>query len=131
MTTTRHFYCSFFLLCSTTQYSNDKHACKIQYFLSCRVVHLNYCGASVGDDEITDLVFTDDAVIFAESMEVLVVALEALHEEANPWGFGFGILLDETVQSVHACGEDIEIDASCWELLGTGKKLHCMVTRKV
>ncbi|KAG0713295.1 Tyrosine-protein kinase Btk29A [Chionoecetes opilio] len=56
-------------------------------------------------------------VIFAESLEVLVMALEALHEEAKPLGLEvswlktkvqvFGDLLDEAVQSVHACGEDI------------------------
>ncbi|KAG0710786.1 putative epidermal cell surface receptor [Chionoecetes opilio] len=58
-------------------------------------------------------------IIFAESLEVLVMALEALHEEAKPLGLEvswlktkvqvFGGLLDEAVQSVHACGEDIEI----------------------
>ena len=47
------------------------------------------------------------------------MALEALHEEAKPFGFQvfwpktkvqvFGGLLAETVQSVHACGKDIEI----------------------
>ena len=34
--------------------------------------------------KITDLVFTDDAIIFAESLEILVMALEALHKEAKP-----------------------------------------------
>ncbi|KAG0723929.1 putative GTP-binding protein C02F5.3 [Chionoecetes opilio] len=58
-------------------------------------------------------------VIFAESLEVLVMALEVLHEEAKPLGLEvswlktkvqvLGDLLDEAVQSVHACGEDIEI----------------------
>ena len=33
---------------------------------------------------ITD--FADDAVIFAESLEVLVSALEAVHEDAKPLG---------------------------------------------
>ena len=56
----------------------------------------------------------------AESLEVLVMALEALHEEAKSLGLQvswpkskvqvFGGLLDETVQSIHACGEDIDID---------------------
>ncbi|KAG0722470.1 Golgi resident protein GCP60 [Chionoecetes opilio] len=60
-----------------------------------------------------------EGVIFAESLEVLVMALEALHEEAKPLGLEvswlktkvqvFGDLLDKTVQSVHACGKDIEI----------------------
>ncbi|KAG0728745.1 Retrovirus-related Pol polyprotein from type-1 retrotransposable element R2 [Chionoecetes opilio] len=84
-----------------------------------KVVDQSDCGASVGNTKIADLVFADDAVIFAESLEVLVMALEALHEEAEPLGLEvswlktkvqvFGDLLDEAVQSVHACGEDIEI----------------------
>ncbi|KAG0717153.1 hypothetical protein GWK47_055077 [Chionoecetes opilio] len=62
------------------------------------------------------------SVIFAESLEVLVMALEALHEEAKLLGLEvsglktkvqvFEGLIDETVQSVHACGEDIEISES-------------------
>ncbi|KAG0724267.1 putative uncharacterized transposon-derived protein F52C9.6 [Chionoecetes opilio] len=78
-----------------------------------------YYSYSLGNTKITDLVFADDAVIFAESLEVLVMALEALHEEAKPLGLEvswlktkvqvFGDLLDEAVQSVHACGEDTEI----------------------
>ena len=84
-----------------------------------RVVDQSHCGASVGNTMVTDLVFADDAVILAESLEVLVLALETLHEETKPLGLQvswtktkvqvFGGLLDETVQSVHACGEDIEI----------------------
>ena len=49
-----------------------------------RVVEKSYCGASVGNTKITDLVFADDAAIFVESLEVLVMALEALHEEVKP-----------------------------------------------
>ena len=51
-----------------------------------------------------------------------MMVLEALHEEAKPLGLQvswaktkvqvFGSLLDETVQSVHACGEDVEISES-------------------
>ncbi|KAG0720330.1 putative uncharacterized transposon-derived protein F52C9.6 [Chionoecetes opilio] len=84
-----------------------------------KVVDQSDCGASLGNIKITDLIFADDAVIFAESLEVLVMALEALHQEAKPLGLEvswlktkvqvFGDLLDEAVQSVHACGEDIEI----------------------
>ncbi|KAG0697185.1 Tetratricopeptide repeat protein 17 [Chionoecetes opilio] len=84
-----------------------------------KVVDQSDCGASLGNTKITNLAFADDAVIFAESLEVLVMALEALHEETKPLGLEvswlktkvqvFGGLLDETVQSVHACGEDIEI----------------------
>ena len=51
-----------------------------------RVVEQSHCRASVGNTKITDLVFADDAAIFAESLEVLVIGLEALHEEGNPLG---------------------------------------------
>ncbi|KAG0713677.1 hypothetical protein GWK47_015678 [Chionoecetes opilio] len=74
-----------------------------------KVVDQSDCGASVGNTKITDLVLADDAVIFAKSLEVLVMALEALHEEAKPLGLEvswlktkvqvFGDLLDEAVHS--------------------------------
>ncbi|KAG0716086.1 hypothetical protein GWK47_010475 [Chionoecetes opilio] len=58
-------------------------------------------------------------LIFAESLEILVMVLKALHEEAKPLGLEvswlktkvqvFGGYLDEAVQFVYACGEDIEI----------------------
>ncbi|KAG0730163.1 Nucleoporin SEH1-A [Chionoecetes opilio] len=51
-----------------------------------KVVDQSDCGASLGNTKITDLVFAEDAVIFADSLEVLVMALEALHEEAKPLG---------------------------------------------
>ena len=54
----------------------------------------------------------DDAAIFAESLEVLVMALEALQEEVRALGLKvswaktkvqvFEGVLDETVQSVYA-----------------------------
>ena len=77
------------------------------------------CGASVSNTKITDLVFAINAVIFAESLEVLVMVLEALHEQAKLSGLQvswpktkvqvFEGLLGKTVQSIHACGEDIDI----------------------
>ncbi|KAG0711504.1 hypothetical protein GWK47_020476 [Chionoecetes opilio] len=64
-----------------------------------KVVNQIDCGASLGNTKITDLVFADDAVIFAESLEVLVMALEALHEEAKPLGLEVSRL--KTKQSTH------------------------------
>ena len=37
-----------------------------------------YCGISLGETMITDIDFTDDVVIFAETLEVLVHALDTL-----------------------------------------------------
>ena len=84
-----------------------------------RIVDQSHCRASVGNSNITDLVFADDAVIFAKSLEVLVMALKALLEEATSLGLQvssskikvqvFGSLLDETIQFIYACGESIDI----------------------
>lgn len=49
-----------------------------------RVVDRSHFGTSIGNTRITDLDFVDDALIFTESQEVLVLALEALHEDVKP-----------------------------------------------
>ena len=51
-----------------------------------RIVDQSHCGASVGNTKITDF-FADDAVIFAESLEVLVLVLETLYEKTKLLGF--------------------------------------------
>lgn len=48
-----------------------------------RAVGSCHCGASVGSTRVTDHVFADDTVILIESLEVLIFAVEALHEEAK------------------------------------------------
>ena len=63
--------------------------------------------------------FANDAVIFAESLEVLMMAFEALHEEAKTLGLQvswpktkvqmFGGLLGETIHSMYMCSEDTDI----------------------
>ena len=44
-------------------------------------------GASFGNVKISDLDFTDDAVIFAATLDILLGALEVLNEESEPLGF--------------------------------------------
>ena len=48
------------------------------------------CGASLGNVKIFDLDFTDDSVILAETLDILVGALGALNEESEPLGLGNG-----------------------------------------
>ena len=76
------------------------------------------CGASFGNVKISDLDFADDAVIFAETLDILFGALEALNEEWEPLGLrvswvktkiqAFNDILDAAVLSVSVplCGED-------------------------
>ena len=46
------------------------------------VVNKSHCRASI-NTEITDFVIGDDAIVFAESLGVLIIALEALHKESK------------------------------------------------
>ena len=47
---------------------------------------LSHCGAFIGNTKIIDLVFAGNAVIIAEPLEVLMVALEAWHKQVTPLG---------------------------------------------
>ena len=44
------------------------------------------CGASFGNVKISDLDFADGAVIFAETPDIILGALEVLNEESEPLG---------------------------------------------
>ena len=77
------------------------------------------CGVSFGTVRISDLHFADDAVIFAETTEVLPGALDSLSEEAEPLGLrvswiktkvqAFGDILDATTESIPVSGENEEV----------------------
>ena len=45
--------------------------------------------ASISNIENTDLVFANDAEIFAESLDVLVMAKKALQRKRRPWNLRF------------------------------------------
>ena len=66
------------------------------------------CRVPFGRVRITDLDFADDAVVLAETTEVLAEALDSLWEEAEPLGLreswiktkvqAFGEILDASIQ---------------------------------
>jgi len=84
-----------------------------------RMSERSSCGASFGNVKISDFDFTDDAVIFAEIMDILLRALEVLLEESEPLGLwvswvrtkiqAFNDILDAAMLSVPVCGEDVEV----------------------
>ena len=84
-----------------------------------RMSERSSCGASFGNVKISDLDFADDAVIFAETLDILLGALEVLNEESELLGLrvswvktkiqAFNDILDATVLSVPVCGEDVEV----------------------
>ena len=84
-----------------------------------RMSERSSCGASFGNVKISDLDFADDAVIFAETLDILLGALEVLNEESELLGLqvscvktkiqAFNDILDVALLSVPICGEDVEI----------------------
>ena len=48
-----------------------------------RISERSTCSASFGNVKISDLDFADDAVIFAENLDILLGALEVLNEESE------------------------------------------------
>ena len=80
-----------------------------------RTVERSNCGASVGDVNISDLDFADDAVILAELLDVLESSLVILKEETVPLGLeiswtktrlqAFSDLMDEAVLALSIQGE--------------------------
>ena len=77
------------------------------------------CGASFGNVKISDLDFADDALIFAETLDILLGALVVLNEESEKlrlwlsWVktkiLAFNGILDAAILSVPVCGEDVEV----------------------
>ena len=46
----------------------------------------SHCGAILGNIKVTDLGFADDVAILSESLETLVMALDAFNNEVKPLG---------------------------------------------
>ena len=84
-----------------------------------RMSERSSCGASFGNVKIYDLDFADDAVIFTETLDILLGALEVLNNESEPLGLrvswvktkiqAFSDILDAAILSVPVCGEDVEV----------------------
>ena len=79
-----------------------------------RMSERSSCGASFGNVKISDLDFADDAVIFADILDILLGTLEVLNEESEPLGLwiswvktkiqAFNDVLDAAILSVPVCG---------------------------
>jgi len=52
-----------------------------------RTVHRGMTGVTLGDEIFTDLDFADDVALLAEMLEVLVLVLPVMEEEAAAFGF--------------------------------------------
>ena len=84
-----------------------------------RMLERSSCGASIGNVKISDLDFAEDAVIFAETLDILLGALKVLNEELELLGLQiswvktkiqpFNDILDAAILSAPVCGEDVEV----------------------
>ena len=84
-----------------------------------RMSERSSCGASFGNVKIFDLDFADDAVFFAETLDILLGALEVLNELLEPLGLwvfwvktkiqAFNDILDAAVLSVPVCGDYVQV----------------------
>ena len=84
-----------------------------------RMLERSICGASFGNVNNSDLDFADDAVIFAETLDILLVALEVLNEESESLVLrvswvktkiqASNDILDAAILCVPVCGEDVEV----------------------
>jgi len=59
-----------------------------------RTVHKGFLGATLGSEVFTDLDYADDVALLAEMLEVLLLTLEVMNQEARP--FGLEINWDKT-----------------------------------
>lgn len=80
------------------------------------VANKSRCWESADYIRSKTLFFSDDAVLPAKSLEVLIMAFEVLHKEAKPLGSKPKLsrleTLDDTVQSTHGCNEETEVTKS-------------------
>ena len=84
-----------------------------------RMSERSSCDVSFWNVKISDLDFTDDVVIFAEILDILLGALKVLNEELKPLGLwvswvktkiqAFNDILNAAILSVPVCGEDVEV----------------------
>ena len=77
------------------------------------------CGASFVIIKISDLDFADDAIILADTLDILLGTLEVLNEELEPLGLRVSWIKTKiqafidtsaaAILSVPVCGEDVEV----------------------
>ena len=60
------------------------------------------CIASFGNVKISDLDFADDAVIFTETLDILLGALDVLNEESEQLGLWVSWILVLTQETLNA-----------------------------
>ena len=67
------------------------------------------CGISLGEATITDLDFADDIVIFAETLEALVAALDTLSMESEPLGLKVSWIKTKILKFIAFFDENINL----------------------
>ena len=98
----------------------NSHRSRVRSFwILGRMSKRSSCGESFRNVKISDLDFTDDAVVFVETLDILLGAIEVLNEESEPLGLrvcwvktkilAFNDILDAAILFAPVCGEDVEV----------------------
>ena len=84
-----------------------------------RMSERSSCSELFGNVKISDFDFADNGVIFAETLDILLGALQVMNDESEPLGLrvssvktkiqAFNDILDAAILSVPVCGEVVEV----------------------
>ena len=95
-----------------------QHSTCVDWILG-RMSKSSSCGAWFENVKISELDFADDAVIFVETLDILLGARKVLNEEWKPLVLrvswvkttiqAFNDILNAAILSVPVCGEDVEV----------------------
>jgi len=68
-----------------------------------RTAHRGMAGVTLGDEVFTDLDFADDVALLAEMLEMLVLAMTIMQEEAAVFGLQINWSKTQIFQVPHPC----------------------------
>ena len=68
-----------------------------------RTAHRGMAGVTLGNEVFTDLDFEDDVALLAEMLEVLVLAMTIMQEEAAVFGLQISWSKTKILQVLHPC----------------------------
>lgn len=95
-----------------------------------RTVHKGLAGATLGDEVFSDLDYADDVALLAEMLEVLILSLDIMHEEARP--FGLEINWSKTkIQTTVDCPvtQQVLVAGNAVDIVDSFTYLGCLVDR--
>jgi len=93
-----------------------------------RMVHRGMTGVTLGKEVFTDLDFEDDVSLLAEMLEVLVLALTVMQEEATTFGLQINWSKTKILQVPSSCcSSTVQVADGHVEVVDAFVYLGCMI----